>query len=69
MLYNPYAVDHFTPKEEMMIKLIYLPLLEHAEKDIEANMVRQWIDFGYIPQYQFPEHLKPFLKGKKQKRL
>jgi len=69
MLYNPYAVDHFTPKEEMMIRYIYLPILEFTGKDKETAIVKQWIDTGYIPHCQFPEHLNPFLKGKKEKKL
>jgi len=69
IMYDPYSIDHFTPKEEMMIRLIYLPLLRVASKNTEADIIEYWLKLGHIPHNQFPEHLKPFLKGKKEKRF
>jgi hypothetical protein len=80
MVLNPYAVYAFNPFQEMWFGHIYLPTMkgvlellpEGEEKEKiqkEYDMVRKWIEKGYIPKGDFPKHLKKFYITKKEQRL
>jgi len=83
MKYNCYAVDHFTPWEEMCFTYFHLEnmkanyvILKEIGKEEEAfllkgaiDTVEKWFKTGYIDHEDFPEHLKGLLAGRKQQRL
>jgi hypothetical protein len=80
VIYNPYAVYALNPSAEMMIRDIYIPIMEsnyallHEGKDKERldgeiKKVKNWCNKGYMPKEDFPEHLKSMYITEKQKRL
>jgi len=79
-LYNPYAVYAFNPFQEMWWRNIYVPQMEGIyynmsngnEKDKlkkQIEMVKDWLNKGYIPKKDFPNHLKKYYLTKKEQRL
>jgi hypothetical protein len=80
VLYSPYSVYAMAPKEEMMLRGIYLPIMEtnckllaagkeKEQMEAEIKKVRAWCEKGFIPKDDFPEHLKEYYITEKQQRL
>lgn len=84
MEFNPYAVNHLTPLDEMRWRTYYLPsmisyyeILKHFDKnnnhlpvlEDKINCIKRWVDLGYIPPEDAPEHLKDLFKSKMELRL
>jgi len=73
--YNPYAVYALQPYEEMWFRLWFIPMMKYAldeDKDhLKENLekVEEWVERGYIPKEQFPEHLKKYYITDKEQRL
>jgi len=79
-LYNPYAVYAFNPFQEMWWRHVYIPQMkaihfnmkegkEKEEMKNQIEMIQNWLDKGYIPKSDFPNHLKKYYLTKKQQRL
>lgn len=67
-LYNPYQVYAFSPFEEVVWRTIYIPMLEEiGSKNVDK--IKRWLDLGYIPKEDFPDHLKKYYLTKKPGRL
>jgi len=71
VVYNPYQVYAIQPFQEMWFSHIYLPLMRGSIESVsdgpvkeelqkEYEMVSNWLDLGYIPKKDFPEHLKKY---------
>jgi len=80
ILYSPYSVYAMAPKEEMMIRNIYLPIMETQLEKLnegkakekmakEITRIRDWCEKGFIPKDDFPVHLKSMYITEKQRRL
>lgn len=80
IIHNPYAVYAVTPFEEMMYRNIFIPLMENdfvllpdgeqkTKIGEKLKRVKNWVELGYIPNEDFPGHLKKFLITKDQFRL
>ena len=80
MMFNPYQVYAIQPFQEMWFGHIYLPTMkgivdllpegnEKEEMRKEYEMVKNWIEKGFIPKEDFPAHLKKFYITKKEQRL
>ena len=79
-VYNPYNVYAIGPFEEMTYYAIYLPLMEacyhllptgeQKEKLKEQiETFKHWLELGFIPKEDFPEHLKKYYIVENPKRL
>jgi len=79
-LYNPYCVYAFNPFQEMWWRHIYIPQMEGIYHNMEEGkekdklkskieMVNDWLDKGYIPKKDFPQHLKKYYITDKEQRL
>lgn len=77
---NPYAIYAITPIQEMHFRTKDLPLmrslreiLPDGEQKIELEksikQVEGWVERGYIPKKEFPEHLERYYITKKENRL
>jgi len=80
VMFNPYSVYALNPFQEMWFRHIDIPMLEslkevlpegEQKKNLEKHLktVYNWIEKGYIPKKDFPEHLKKFYLTKKEQRL
>ena len=73
--YNPYQVYTLSPYEEMWFRLWFIPVMEHMidgdKEKLSSNLVKvkEWVEKGYIPKKQFPEHLLKYYITKKEGRL
>ena len=71
LLYNPYTVYQISPFEEMMHRSFSIPTLigvynimpggkdKEQVKHCLDDLIR-WVDLGYIPKKDFPEHLQRY---------
>ena len=77
---NPYAVYLFDPFQEMVYRTLMLPTLKASyysmpdgleKQEVKRNLdlITKWLDIGYIPKKDFPEHLKQFYITDKEGRL
>lgn len=68
ILYNPYSIYQISPFEEMLHRNISIPTLigiysvmpdgkekEQVKKSLDD--FKKWVDLGYIPKEDFPDHL------------
>lgn len=71
--YNPYSVWALSPLQWMLMKHIWFPILqrtaETSEEKTEVTMVEKWLELGYLPKKDFPDHLKEFYITKGERRL
>ncbi len=79
-IYNPYTVYAIGPFEEMLYRYTTIPTMEgiyHSLPDGDAkeqlkqkiDKAKHWVEIGYIPKEDFPEHLKKYYITKKTRRL
>lgn len=78
--FNPYAVYAFQPWDEMVYRYIHIPMLEavyhmqpegNYKRDLEQLIKKlyRWVNKGYIPKEDFPDHLKKYYITNRQARL
>jgi len=79
-MFNPYAVYLIGPFEEMLYRTMTIPTLEAAWLSMpegddkirigeQLDKAKKWVDLGYIPKEEYPEHLMKYYITNKQTRL
>lgn len=79
-IYNPYAVYAIGPFEEMLYRTMTIPTLQAAyatmpegkeKKEVKEKLekAKKYVDLGYIPKEDFPQHLKKYYITNKERRL
>lgn len=78
-IFNPYTVYQIGPFEEMKYRNMELPIMkslcdvlngdEKKEMEEYVKRVEKWLELGYIPKEDFPEHLKKYYITNKERRL
>lgn len=78
-IFNPYTIYQIGPFEEMKYRNMELPIMkslckglkgdEKKEMEEYVKRVEKWLELGYIPKDDFPEHLKKYYITKKENRL
>ena len=81
---NPFAVNHLSSLDEMRWRTFYIPsmttqykILEYLNENDsylpvlkqEINKIKRWVDLGYIPPDDAPDHLKDLFKSIMEMRL
>ena len=77
---NPYTVYAIGPFEEMLYRTMTIPTLEAAYMSMpegkekegvkkSLDMAKKWVELGYIPKKDFPQHLKKYYITNKERRL
>jgi hypothetical protein len=80
MMYSPYSIYAMSPKDEIYLRDVNLPMMEAMEKilpegkqkkDLEQEIqkIKNWCEKGFIPKEDFPQHLKKYYLTEKQQRL
>ena len=82
--FNPYAVNHLTPLDEMRWRTYYIPSMTAYYKILEKlspsdpyllvlktelDKIKNWVELGFIPDSDAPPHLKDLFKSKMEVRL
>jgi len=79
-LLNPYAVYAIGPFEEMLYRTMTIPTLEAAYQSMpeckektevkkQLDNAKKFVNLGYIPKEDFPNHLKKYYLTEKERRL
>jgi hypothetical protein len=81
---NPFTVNHLSPLDEVRWRTFYLPsmttyykILENINKDDsylpvlkqEIDKIQRWVNLGYIPPDDAPDHLKALFSSIVEMRL
>ena len=81
---NPFTVNHLSPLDEVRWRTFYLPsmtayyrILKNIDKNDsylpvlkqEIDKIQRWVNLGYIPPSDAPEHLKALFKSMMEIRL
>jgi len=79
-IFNPYTIYAIGPFEEMLYRTMTIPTLQAAYSSMpeckekeevkkQLDRAKKYVDLGYIPKEDFPEHLKKYYITNKERRL